>query len=178
MQRLLVIAILAAAAGAARADGPQDRCEIHVTGDSKVDASVTAPRDRRAITPGLSSAIGYWAGASAPGVFLFSCDNDQAHLTVGVAGKPTAKDVPFAPKKYAIEPDHDARPGDFAIMFSAAPAGQPRAVYRVSAPGTLDVTAFDTTHIAGTFHFTAKGGKGTVTVDGSFDLGCKGISCK
>jgi hypothetical protein len=109
-------------------------------------------------------------------LLLINCANDQGHLNLMPSGGSHYADVPFGPKKYAISPDPKA--GEFTLMFGLIGADGKRTSYRPSAPGTLELTKFDKTGIAGTFHFVAQtfGKDKTVTVDGTFDYSCRGDS--
>ena len=109
-------------------------------------------------------------------LLLINCGTDDGLLTMGPGGKSHYADVPFAPKKYAIAPTSAAsKPGDMGVMLGLH-HGKDHQSFLVSDPGTLDITKFDATGIAGTFHFAAKemrSGK-KVVVDGKFDYGCVG----
>lgn len=111
-------------------------------------------------------------------LLIVNCSADDAHINLMPGGNSKYADVPFAPKKYALVPTQSAKAGDFVTMFGFTPPGGTRSSYSVTEPGSLDITKFDKTGIAGTFHFVAKSFKGdkTVTVDGKFDYGCLGES--
>lgn len=109
-------------------------------------------------------------------LLLVNCSADEAHVNLMPGGASKYADVPFAPKKYALVPTQGAKAGEFVTMFGFTPPSGERTSYSVSEPGTFDLTKFDKTGIAGTFHFVAKSFKGdkSVTVDGKFDYGCLG----
>jgi hypothetical protein len=111
-----------------------------------------------------------------PRMFLLvlECGNEQARLQLAPAPGSRYADVPYAPKKYRIAATAP-QPGDFAATFVLAQAGQ-RQAWAAADGGTVDITRFDKSGIAGTFHFTAKSAAGdhSITVDGSFDYGCMG----
>jgi hypothetical protein len=68
--------------------------------------------------------------------------------------------VPYGPKSYAIA----ASRGDLVVLGRA---GKPLSDFA----GTIEVTAFDATHVAGTFALGAKQtGGGAVKLSGSFEL--------
>jgi hypothetical protein len=103
----------------------------------------------------------YWIPADQKGRglashLLINCGKGK-QLNIMSAGKAADTDYPQGAKKYAI--DSSNKPGAIAVMgpdFMSAKDGE------------LDVTAWDKTHVAGSFKFTA-GGKAYA---GTFDLKC------
>jgi hypothetical protein len=78
--------------------------------------------------------------------------------------------MPFAPKKYEFKKGTGA---DASVMITLGPKltfGDPT--------GTVNVTAFDKKHIAGTIDLSGKlmPGGGAVKLTGEFDLTCPGFS--
>ena len=145
-------------------------------GTCKLTASgaVTAEQE----TPGGQHAtnVSYWrteeerknmAGIDG---FVVTCQGEKIRLQiVPGGGKPDA--MPFAPKKYEIKKGK----GDATVSvgFGKAAMTEPN--------GTIDITAFDARHIAGTIDLTGKlqPGGGAVTLKGEFDLICPGFKgCK
>jgi hypothetical protein len=202
----------AAPPSAPAADGPMDKCEIHISGDEKLDvAPQVAHSDTTANGGKVMAGTEYWmtdddvrsALKTMAGVMskksddeiateveadmkkdprlmllLVNCSNDDAHINFGPTETSHYADVPFGPKKYALV-GKDAKAGEFTGMFGFTPPGGQRQSYSIDGPGTFDITKFDKTGIAGTFHFAATTFKGDkhVTVDGKFDYGCRGSVC-
>lgn len=82
-------------------------------------------------------------------------------LRVSVVSKPGAT-VPFGPKTYRL----DKGRGELVVL---AKAGKPM----TDVTGSIDITAFDTRHLAGTIDLSGKAG-GSVKLTGSFDFACPG----
>jgi hypothetical protein len=83
----------------------------------------------------------------------------------------------MGPKTYALA--SPAKAGEFAVMFSI----DQKDFFRVTDPGKLDITRFDTAGIAGTFkfdaaeEFPAEGKpKRKISVSGVIDFKCDGFS--
>jgi hypothetical protein len=123
--------------------------------------------------PGDRGSIGtkFWSGAQAPdGVHLpaviVNCHaSPDLHLTI--ASK-RDDNVLFGPKTYQVVADDP----DFGLTARAG-SGILKLV------GTIDITAFDHHHIAGTVDVTGpliKGGA-AVTLKGSFDYPCHASGC-
>ncbi len=72
--------------------------------------------------------------------------------------------VPFGPHTYKIE-----RGTRDYVVFARA-----RDKQLANIEGTIDVTAFDATHIAGTFDLAGTAGAQRVTLSGTFDFPCRG----
>ncbi|HEY1547841.1 MAG TPA: hypothetical protein VGG28_08475, partial [Kofleriaceae bacterium] len=113
----------------------------------------------------------YWTAGAAPAgitlpALLINCRaNADLHLTIA-SNRDDA--VPFAPKTYkVVEGDRDI------ALIARAGSGILKLV------GTIDITAFDHHHVAGTFDVTGpllKGGA-AVTLTGSFDYPCHASGC-
>jgi hypothetical protein len=133
-------------------------CSIKATGALTVEES----------TPGGRAAVAskYWQSAeerSASPVQDLTINCLGKDVRFSVVSKPGAA-VPFGPKTYRLEKGR----GDLVVL---ARAGKPLS----NVTGTVDVTAFDGRHIAGTINVTGKQqGGGNVTLDGSFDFACPG----
>ena len=110
-----------------------------------------------------------------PRMFLLTlvCGNEQAQIQLEPAPGSHYADVPYGPKQYHLTMN-GPKPGEFGARLVIKQQDQRLAF--VPTDGTLDITKFDKTGIAGTFHFTGKnvGGDHTITADGSFDYACMG----
>jgi hypothetical protein len=195
--------------GAAVADtGPQDRCEVHVTGSQTVDIVATKPRGSP--NPKLSVGTEYW----------YSDDEIRMALStmVRIGGdKPSKADVErkvdegmkkdprlwllmmncatddgflnFSASNASTSKDipfgphtyvvaSDPKAGEVSTMFSIKQGK--RQSYHLAAPGKLEVAKFDATGITAAFAFEAESYDKSqhVSVKGSFDFGCAGQKCK
>jgi hypothetical protein len=189
------------AAGAALAASGKvvGRCKIDVTGD------VTASKQlvRHAVTDTkVSVGTDYWmsddelktalrvmiglgddkgvdkdakvaeAMKQDPRLFLFimSCGDGDVTMSVLPGKDSRYADIPRAPKKYVVT--RDAGPGQLDVMLSVGDGH-----FGVKAPGTLEVTRFDSSRIEGTFAFEGDeryGKKRSIKVAGSFEFDCVG----
>ena len=187
------------AAGAAAGASGKDlgRCKIEVTGDVTASAE---PVRHAATDSKVSFATDYWLSDdeletglralvglggdkgvdkdakvaeamkndSRLFVFLMLCGDDAVTLSL-VPGKASRyADIPRAPKKYVVT--KDARAGELSVMLSVGDSA-----LSVKAPGTLEVTRFDSSRIEGTFAFEAEeryGKKRSVKAAGSFEFDC------
>jgi hypothetical protein len=104
-----------------------------------------------------------------------TCITKVGKLTLAPTAKSHYKDVPYAAKSYRIGGD-DAAPGEFTATFGLT---DPQTYYH-KPEGTLEVTKFDSTGLAGTFNFAATSREGkSVKVSGTLDYPCNGRSiCK
>jgi hypothetical protein len=201
----------AAAAATAPIDGPQDRCEVHVTGDDTFSFVGTRPRATH--NGKIAAESDYWmsddqlrqalsmlgsignkksqgeidarvaaAMAKDPRFMLLvvNCGVDgQGFFNLSPINTSRYADVPYQPGHYALL-GNDGKPGDFRAMLSIEPNGK-REGFHVTEPGTVELTRFDDTGLAGTFAFKAAtyDGKKSVAVTGSFDYGCEdGAHCR
>jgi hypothetical protein len=196
------------APGAPVAAGPQDRCEVHVTGAQTVDIVATKPR--RSHDPRLSVGSEYWLTEdelrSALGVMLRIGGNKPSKAEVDRKVDEEMKKDPrlwllimhcstedgflnlsasnsSTSKDVPFGPHSyviasDAKAGEFTGMF-ALKQGK-HVSYHLAAPGKLEIARFDATGIAATFSFEAETYDRTkhVAVKGSFDFGCAGQNCK
>jgi hypothetical protein len=104
-----------------------------------------------------------------------NCMTQAGKLTLSPAAKSHYKDVPYAAKSYRIG-GFDAAPGEFMATFGL---GDPPVFY-LKPKGTVEITKFDNTGLAGTFDFVATSREGkSVKVSGTLDYPCNGRSiCK
>ncbi len=139
----------------------------HLTASGAVTADQTTPGGRAATN------VSYWykpeEQKSMMGVdgFVVNCVGPDIKFQL-VPGGGKADGMPFHPKKY----DFDKGKGDANVMIVFGKAS-------VTAPsGSVDVTAFDKRHIAGTVDLSGKlsPGGGDVKLTGQFDLVCPGLS--
>ncbi len=94
-------------------------------------------------------------GRGLASTLLINCGTG-AQVNLMSANDATAADVPMAPKTYPIARTNKA--GTFTVMGRDFMGGE----------GELAITAWDVSHVAGTFAFTA-GGK---QYRGQFDIKC------
>lgn len=180
----------------APAGSDQGHCTVRTTGDVEVEFE----------GPGGNSAVGsdHWlteeeklaaaefldmdedevrrkmeAGEPVFYTVLLNCvQDDDNTLSLLPSQATTLEDFPQAPGTYTIAAENRDEPGVFSILgvidgVLFSPAGD----------GTLEITAFDDEHIAGTFTFSAvesfpeSGEPRTFDVDGEFDFACTGQSC-
>ena len=193
---------------AVAATGPQDHCEIHVTGAQTVDIVGTKSR----ATPSGKMSVGteYW----------YSDDELRMALAtmVRIGGdKPSKEEVErkvdegmkkdprlwllmvncatddgflnFSASNASTSKDipfgphtyvvaSDPKAGEVSAMFSIKQGK--RHSYHLAAPGKLEITKFDASGITGAFAFEAEtyDKSQRVSVKGSFDFGCTGQKCK
>ena len=99
--------------------------------------------------------------------FAVNCHGPDIKFSI-IPGGGKKDGMPFAPKKYTFAKGK----GDANVMvnFGNKTMDTPT--------GTVDITAFDKTHIAGTIDLTGKlvPGGGSVKLSGTFDLKCPGFS--
>lgn len=100
--------------------------------------------------------------------FAVNCHGEDIKFSI-LPGGGKKDGMPFAPKKY----DFKKGSGDASLMVTF------KGGKTMDAPaGSVDITAFDKTHIAGTVDLTGKlvPGGGSVKLTGSFDFKCPGFS--
>lgn len=139
----------------------------HLTASGAVTADQTTPGGRAATN------ISYWykpeEQKSMMGVdgFVVNCVGSDIKFQL-VPGGGKADGMPFAPKKYAF--DKGKGDANLMIVFGKQTMATPS--------GTVDITAFDKRHIAGTVDLSGKvtPGGGDVKLAGQFDLVCPGFS--
>ena len=135
----------------------------HLTASGAVTADQTTPGGRAATN------VSYWLSdderKNMMGVdgFAVNCIGKDIRFSI-VPGGGKKDGMPFSPKKY----DFKNGKGDANIMaiFGKATLS--------NVNGTVDVTAFDSHHIAGSVDLEGKlvPGNGSVKVSGTFDLVC------
>jgi hypothetical protein len=139
----------------------------HLTASGAVTADQTTPGGRTATN------VSYWLSEkdqkNMMGVdgFVVNCIGPDIKFQL-VPGGGKKDGMPFKPKKY----DFDKGKGDANIMASFGKA-------QLTTPsGSVDITAFDSHHIAGTIDLSGKltPGGGQVKLTGTFDLVCPGFS--
>lgn len=191
----------------AAAAGPQDRCEVHVTGAQTVDIVGSRPRGKQ--DGKLSVGSEYWMTEDEI--------HDALAVMVRIGGNKLSKDE--VERKVEIDMKKDprlwlllmncatdagflnlgasnsSRSSDIAFgPHSYAIAGEPKAgefgamfmtkqgkntSYHLTAPGKLEITKFDATGLTATFAFEADSRDNQhVKVQGSFDFGCAGRKCR
>jgi hypothetical protein len=191
---------LAAGTAAAPASGKDiGRCKIDVTGDITAstepvrhavsDTKVSVATDYWLTDDELKTALRVIAGLGDDKgvdrdakvaeamrkdprlfVFMMSCGDDDVTLSVLPGNDSRYADIPRAPKKYVVA--RNARAGELGVMLSVGDG-----YFGVKAPGTLEVTRFDSSRLEGTFAFEAEerhGKKRNVKVAGSFEFDCVG----
>ena len=139
----------------------------HITASGAVTADQTSKGGKDATN------ISYWYTAeeqkSMMGVdgFVINCKGDAVKFSL-VPGGGKKDGMPFKPKKY----DFAAGKGDGGLMiaFGKQQLDKPT--------GSIDVTAFDSHHIAGTIDLsgTLAPGGGAEKLTGTFDLVCPNLS--
>jgi hypothetical protein len=139
----------------------------HITASGAVTADQTSKGGKDATN------ISYWYTAeeqkSMMGVdgFVINCKGDAVKFSL-VPGGGKKDGMPFKPKKY----DFAAGKGDGGLMiaFGKQQLDKPT--------GSIDITAFDSHHIAGTIDLsgTLAPGGGAEKLTGTFDLVCPNLS--
>lgn len=150
-------------------DGPPiaDECKLSATGSQKFEQ----------VSKGGRSAVNvsYWYKQAdrdkmmgLPG-FAVHCNGTNMRFSIVPGATTNQETAPFAPKKYTFTK------GKSDISVSASVAGTPWE----PVTGTIDITAFDGRHIAGTIDLKGKiDKKKALDVKGSFDYKCQGTSCQ
>jgi hypothetical protein len=142
------------------------KCELKATGAVKAEQTTLGGKQ--------ATNVSYWLSADEQknmmGVdgFAVTCAGSDIRFSM-VPGGGKKDGMPFGPKKY----DFKAGKGDASLLITFGPKttlGDPS--------GTVDVTAFDKHHIAGTIDLSGKlvPGGGAVKLTGSFDFVCPGFS--
>jgi hypothetical protein len=144
------------------------KCDLKVTGALTAEQTTFGGRSATNVT--------YWMSEDEKknlmGVdgFAINCMADKIKLSLTPIGKPDLQ--PFAPKKYVFKGGHSDGAAISVLFPPQTTLGDPN--------GTVDITAFDKSHIAGTIELSGKlmgkGAKGSATVSGSFDFKCPGFS--
>src|SRR4051812_18465958 len=139
----------------------------HLVASGAVTADQTTPGGRTATN------VSYWFNEADQkkmmGVdgFVINCIGADIRFQL-VPGGGKKDGMPFKPKKYTF----DKGKGDANIMIAFGKATL------ASPSGTIDITSFDSHHIAGSIDLAGKlaPGGGEQKVTGSFDLACAGFS--
>jgi hypothetical protein len=196
------------APGGAAATGPQDRCEVHVTGSQTVDIIGTKPRGGQ--DGKVSAGSEYWltddelrsalatlvriggdkpskeevdrkvdeAMKEDPRLWLLLMNCSTADGFLNLSASNSSRSSDIPFGPHTYVIASDPKAGEFGGMFSLEQGKH--ASYRLAAPGKLEITKFDATGITGTFGFEAEtyDKSQRVAVKGSFDFGCAGQKCK
>lgn len=196
------------APGAAAATGPQDHCEVHVTGAQTVDILGTKPRGRP--DGKVSAGSEYWLtddeirralatlvriGGDKPSkqevdrkvdegmqkdprLWLLLMNCSTDDGFLNLSASNSSRSSDIPFGPHTYVIASDPKAGEFSGMFSIKQGKH--VSYLLAAPGKLEITKFDGTGITGTFGFEAETRDKTqhVTVKGSFDFGCAGQKCK
>jgi hypothetical protein len=198
----------ATAPAVATPTGPQDRCEIHVTGAQTVD--IIGVKQRGAPDGKVTAGTEYWLtddeirdalatfvriGGDKPSkdevarkveegmkkdprLWLLMINCGTDDGFLNLSASNSSRSSDVPFGPHSYVINSDGKAGEFGGMF-AITRGE-RTGYRLAAPGKLEITKFDATGITGTFGFEAAtyDKKQRVTVAGSFDFGCAGRKCK
>jgi hypothetical protein len=173
MRHLLVVAVLAGCskpdpeppAPQSTPEPPPPRVKMSLADQGSCTVTATGALDVEETSGGGPAAVSskYWLAETektgTPAGLVVNCGTKQ--LRVSIVTKPDTT-VPFGPKTY----------GDRELVLLAR-AGTGKPLTEVT--GTVEVTAFDRAHVAGTIALTGKQVKGgAVTLAGHFDLKCAG----
>jgi hypothetical protein len=139
----------------------------HITASGAVTADQTTPGGRAATN------VSYWLGEAERknmmGIdgFVVNCIGKDVRFSI-VPGGGSKDAMPFKPKTFTF--DKGKADANVMAVFGKQSLSLPS--------GTIDITAFDTHHIAGTIDIKGKlaPGNGDVKIDGKFDLTCPGFS--
>jgi hypothetical protein len=159
-----------------------DSCRVEVTGDKEV--SWTAPGGIMALN------MEYWFSAEQKEqfgnlmgdgfYFILNCVADEGSLSFIASAEATSDDIPFGPAAYELPAatnvlgtSEDGGPISVLLTLTDSETN-----WGLSEPGTLEITAFDNEHIAGTFSFAATdvfanlsgSSEGDIQVAGSFNF--------
>jgi hypothetical protein len=137
----------------------------HITATGAVPADQTSPGGRAATN------ISYWYSADEQktmmGVdgFVINCNGSDIHFSM-VPGGGKQDGMPFKAKTYAFTQGK----GDANLMIAFGKQSL------ATPTGTIDITQFDSHHIAGTIELSGKLGAADEKLSGTFDLVCPGLS--
>ena len=143
-------------------------------GECTLEATGAIQAEQKTLGGRPATNVSYWyteaERSNMMGVdgFAVNCHGPDIKFSI-VPGGGKKDGMPFAPKKYTFKKGT----GDANVMVNFA-GGK-----TMDAPnGTVDIIAFDKSHIAGTVELSGKlvPGGGTVKITGSFDLKCPGFS--
>ncbi|MFT3698465.1 MAG: hypothetical protein QM831_35300 [Kofleriaceae bacterium] len=151
---------------ARKAKTPDELGTCHLTATGSVSADQTTKGGKDATN------ISYWYTEAEQktmmGVdgFVINCKGPDIKFSL-VPGGGKKDGMPFKPKKY----DFAQGKGDGVLMISFGPK------QTMDKPtGSIDVTSFDSHHIAGTVDLSGTVGSGQVKLAGTFDLICPDLS--
>jgi hypothetical protein len=198
----------ASAPAAAAETGPQDRCEIHVTGSETLDVIATKPRGSP--NPQLSVGTEYWMtddeiryalaamgsiGADKaqkaelerkvdeqmkkdPRLWLLIMNCGTDDTFLNFSSSNDSRSSDIPFGPHRYVVSSEPKAGEFSKMFSIK-KGE-RVGYRSASPGKLEITKFDATGITAAFSFESETDDKSkhISVKGSFDFGCVGGKCK
>jgi hypothetical protein len=150
-----------------KALGPDELGTCHITASGAVTADQTTKGGKDATN------VSYWYSAEEQKTMMgvdglvIHCNGPDIKFSL-VPGGGKKDGMPFKPKKY----DFAAGKGDGGLMIMFGPK---QTVDK--ATGSVDVTSFDSHHIAGTIDLSgALSSGGTVKLTGTFDLICPNLS--
>lgn len=140
-------------------------------GTCKLSATGAVTKEQTSQGGRAATNVSYWMkeeerkGLTGVDGFAVTCHGPDIKFSLIPSGKKDG--MPFKPKKYELAKGT----GDANVMVFFGKATLD------GITGTVDVTAFDARHIAGTINVRGKlvPGGGTVTLTGSFDLVCPGF---
>ena len=194
MTKLLVLAVALAACNSAKDDYIKNRKQDQATdngpdksslpppakkkvlladselGQCHITATGAIPLDQTSQGGKAATNVSYWYAADEQktmmGVdgFVVNCNGDGLKFSMVPAGKPDG--MPFKPKKYTF----DKGKGDAALIINFGKQAL------ANATGSIDVTAFDSHHIAGAIDLDGQLGGADEKLAGTFDLICPNLS--
>ena len=114
---------------------------------------------------------------------LINCQSDQGSISLTTTSGTTSAQFPKAAGTYVIEAGGivaDRKPGEIQTVINL----KDKLLWRVTEPGTFEITSFTPSHLAGSFTFKigsyevgSSAATSTATFSGTFDLGCTGSAC-
>jgi hypothetical protein len=144
-----------------------DECTLTATGSQKFEQ--TSKGGRSTVN------VSYWYKEKdrekmmgMPG-FALHCHGTNIRFSIVPGATTNQETAPFGPKKYTFTK------GKSDISISASVGGAPWE----PTTGTIDITAFDARHIAGTIDLKGKiDNKKALDLKGTFDYKCQGTACQ
>ncbi|GEM_PF-2892270 len=148
------------------------KCDIEVTG--QITASQSSPGGKDATN------VAYWYNAderkNMMGVdgYVVTCKGEKFNFKL-LPGGGKLDGMPFSAKKFTFA---KGKSDGANVMMTFGPAVTAASPSLSDANGTVEITAIDLRHIAGTIDLSGKvvPGNKAVKVKGSFDLVCPGLS--
>ena len=143
--------------------GPADFGTCTLKSSGAFDAEETITGDKKAASSKYWQAEDERGGTPIPALTI-NCNGDKLRLSI-VSSPHT--DVPYGVKNYDIG-------GKNSELVLLGRAGDQLSDFR----GRVEINTFDSKHVTGTIHITAKQGRsrGRVTIQGSFDYACPGMA--